>query len=237
MTAHPTLSPLVESMASARKGFRTKRVGRFMEGWGGATAAQPATPDLTWPGHGSTLHHLPQGWGRALVAAIWSSQEEGGPPGCRPPFLSTSIPLIVCSPARPESGRLVPTSPARGLRPPIAGLPSPFATPRVRACCEVVCRHNARHCGYAAVEWSASTWRIQGWFKDPLGITAGTITQRFSKAAADKSPGDGTWTSTVGSYHRSCAEQIAKAGGFVAKYMGDGVLAGGSHVGLHQSVY
>jgi class 3 adenylate cyclase len=26
-------------------------------------------------------------------------------------------------------------------------------------------------------------------------------------------------------YHRSCAEQIAKAGGFVAKYMGDGVLA------------
>jgi class 3 adenylate cyclase len=29
----------------------------------------------------------------------------------------------------------------------------------------------------------------------------------------------------VGAYHRSCAEQIAKAGGFVAKYMGDGVLA------------
>jgi class 3 adenylate cyclase/predicted ATPase len=29
----------------------------------------------------------------------------------------------------------------------------------------------------------------------------------------------------VGSYHRSCAEQITKAGGFVAKYMGDGVLA------------
>src|ERR1700693_1646258 len=28
-----------------------------------------------------------------------------------------------------------------------------------------------------------------------------------------------------GAYHRSCAEQIAKAGGFVAKYMGDGVLA------------
>jgi class 3 adenylate cyclase/predicted ATPase len=29
----------------------------------------------------------------------------------------------------------------------------------------------------------------------------------------------------VGAYHRSCAEQIIKAGGFVAKYMGDGVLA------------
>jgi class 3 adenylate cyclase/tetratricopeptide (TPR) repeat protein len=29
----------------------------------------------------------------------------------------------------------------------------------------------------------------------------------------------------VGAYHRSCAEQITKAGGFVAKYMGDGVLA------------
>jgi hypothetical protein len=43
----------------------------------------------------------------------------------------------VCFPARPESGRLVPTSPAHGLQPPIAGLPSPFATPRVRACCEV----------------------------------------------------------------------------------------------------
>jgi class 3 adenylate cyclase/predicted ATPase len=29
----------------------------------------------------------------------------------------------------------------------------------------------------------------------------------------------------VGAYHRSCAEQITKVGGFVAKYMGDGVLA------------
>ena len=29
----------------------------------------------------------------------------------------------------------------------------------------------------------------------------------------------------VGAYHRSCAGQITKAGGFVAKYMGDGVLA------------
>jgi class 3 adenylate cyclase/predicted ATPase len=29
----------------------------------------------------------------------------------------------------------------------------------------------------------------------------------------------------VGAYHRSCAEQINKIGGFVAKYMGDGVLA------------
>jgi class 3 adenylate cyclase/predicted ATPase len=29
----------------------------------------------------------------------------------------------------------------------------------------------------------------------------------------------------VGAYHRSCAEQITKAAGFVAKYMGDGVLA------------
>jgi class 3 adenylate cyclase len=29
----------------------------------------------------------------------------------------------------------------------------------------------------------------------------------------------------VGAYHRCCAEQVAKAGGFIAKYMGDGVLA------------
>jgi class 3 adenylate cyclase/predicted ATPase len=29
----------------------------------------------------------------------------------------------------------------------------------------------------------------------------------------------------IGAYHRRCAEQITKAGGFVAKYMGDGVLA------------
>ena len=29
----------------------------------------------------------------------------------------------------------------------------------------------------------------------------------------------------IGKYHRCCAEQITKAGGFVAKYMGDGVLA------------
>jgi class 3 adenylate cyclase len=29
----------------------------------------------------------------------------------------------------------------------------------------------------------------------------------------------------IGTYHRCCAEQITKAGGFVAKYMGDGVLA------------
>ena len=29
----------------------------------------------------------------------------------------------------------------------------------------------------------------------------------------------------VGAYHRSCAKQITKAGGYVAKYMGDGVLA------------
>ena len=29
----------------------------------------------------------------------------------------------------------------------------------------------------------------------------------------------------IGAYHRCCAEQTAKAGGFVAKYMGDGVLA------------
>ena len=29
----------------------------------------------------------------------------------------------------------------------------------------------------------------------------------------------------VGAYHHSCAEQITKAGGFVARYMGDGVLA------------
>src|SRR5215472_14015023 len=31
--------------------------------------------------------------------------------------------------------------------------------------------------------------------------------------------------SIIGTYHRCCAEIISKAGGFVAKYMGDGVLA------------
>src|SRR6201984_3790998 len=29
----------------------------------------------------------------------------------------------------------------------------------------------------------------------------------------------------IGAYHRCCAEQIEKFGGFVARYMGDGVLA------------
>jgi class 3 adenylate cyclase len=29
----------------------------------------------------------------------------------------------------------------------------------------------------------------------------------------------------IDAYHRCCAEQITKSGGFVAKYMGDGVLA------------
>ena len=29
----------------------------------------------------------------------------------------------------------------------------------------------------------------------------------------------------IGAYHRCCTEHIAKSGGFVAKYMGDGVLA------------
>ena len=29
----------------------------------------------------------------------------------------------------------------------------------------------------------------------------------------------------IGAYHRCCAEEIVKAGGFVANYMGDGVLA------------
>jgi class 3 adenylate cyclase len=28
----------------------------------------------------------------------------------------------------------------------------------------------------------------------------------------------------ISAYHRCCAEQITKAGGFVAKYMGDGCL-------------
>jgi class 3 adenylate cyclase len=31
--------------------------------------------------------------------------------------------------------------------------------------------------------------------------------------------------SIIGTYHRCCADLIGKAGGFVAKYMGDGVLA------------
>jgi class 3 adenylate cyclase len=29
----------------------------------------------------------------------------------------------------------------------------------------------------------------------------------------------------IGAYHRCCAEQIVKSGGFVARYLGDGVLA------------
>jgi hypothetical protein len=36
----------------------------------------------------------------------------------------------------------------------------------------------------------ASTWRTQGWFKKPLRITSGAMTQPFSKTAADKSRGD-----------------------------------------------
>ena len=38
----------------------------------------------------------------------------------------------------------------------------------------------------------------------------------------------------VGAYHRSCAEQITKAGGFVAKYMGDGVLAYFGYPNAHE---
>ena len=44
--------------------------------------------------------------------------------------------------------------------------------------------------GAAMLLWSASTWRIQGWFEEPFGITAGAMTQPFSKTAADKNPGD-----------------------------------------------
>jgi hypothetical protein len=38
----------------------------------------------------------------------------------------------------------------------------------------------------------------------------------------------------IGAYHRYCAEQITKAGGFVAKYMGDGVLAYFGYPAAHE---
>ena len=38
----------------------------------------------------------------------------------------------------------------------------------------------------------------------------------------------------IGAYHRCCAEQIAKAGGFVAKYMGDGVLVYFGYPAAHE---
>jgi class 3 adenylate cyclase len=51
-------------------------------------------------------------------------------------------------------------------------------------------------------------------FVDLVGSTA---------LSARLDPGD--MREIIGAYHRCCAEQITKAGGFVAKYMGDGVLA------------
>ena len=38
----------------------------------------------------------------------------------------------------------------------------------------------------------------------------------------------------IGAYHRSCAEKITKAGGFVARYMGDGILAYFGHPQAHE---
>src|SRR5262249_36896849 len=49
---------------------------------------------------------------------------------------------------------------------------------------------------------------------DPVGSTA------FSARLDPEELGD-----IIGAYHRRCAEVITSSGGFVAKYLGDGVLA------------
>jgi class 3 adenylate cyclase/tetratricopeptide (TPR) repeat protein len=66
----------------------------------------------------------------------------------------------------------------------------------------------------ATVKDSAERRQVTVMFADLVGSTA---------LSARLDPED--MREIIGSYHRCCAEQITKAGGFVAKYMGDGVLA------------
>jgi class 3 adenylate cyclase len=63
-------------------------------------------------------------------------------------------------------------------------------------------------------EGSAERRQLTVMFVDLVGSTA---------LSAGLDPED--MREIIGAYHRCCAEQITKAGGFVAKYMGDGVLA------------
>jgi class 3 adenylate cyclase len=66
----------------------------------------------------------------------------------------------------------------------------------------------------AATERAAERRQLTVMFCDLVGSTA---------LSARLDPED--MREIIGAYHRCCAEQITKAGGFVAKYMGDGVLA------------
>ena len=63
----------------------------------------------------------------------------------------------------------------------------------------------------ATVKDSAERRQVTVMFADLVGSTA---------LSARLDPED--MREIIGSYHRCCAEQITKAGGFVAKYMGDG---------------
>jgi class 3 adenylate cyclase/predicted ATPase len=63
-------------------------------------------------------------------------------------------------------------------------------------------------------EKAAERRQLTVMFCDLIGSTA---------ISADRDPED--MREIIGAYHRCCTEQITKAGGFVAKYMGDGVLA------------
>jgi class 3 adenylate cyclase len=66
----------------------------------------------------------------------------------------------------------------------------------------------------APISSSAERRQLTIMFVDLVGSTA---------LSAQLDPED--MREIIGTYHRCCAEQITKAGGFVAKYMGDGVLA------------
>src|ERR1700760_3932112 len=74
---------------------------------------------------------------------------------------------------------------------------------------EVITGPNPR----AAIDRAAERRQVTVMFCDLVGSTA---------LMARLDPED--MREIIGAYHRCCAEQIVKAGGFVAKYMGDGVL-------------
>jgi hypothetical protein len=89
-----------------------------------------------------------------------------------------------------------PPSPAHGLQPPIGGLPSPFATPRVRARCEVARRHNVRRRGAFEArhrpaagsarrsEWTRAltiTHRGDGWLVPMKVLTDGEEARRHGR--------------------------------------------------------
>jgi class 3 adenylate cyclase len=71
-----------------------------------------------------------------------------------------------------------------------------------------------RYCPNQAAPASAERRQLTVMFCDLVGSTA---------LSARLDPED--MREIIGAYHRCCAEQITKAGGFVAQYLGDGVLA------------